>query len=89
MRKRNLFNGVARFKRDSYSNSHTSWWSIRKQVFDRDGGVCQSRLGGSKCGDKGKDVHHIIPLSRGGTTTLSNLMTVCEVCHKRRHRHMG
>lgn len=33
------------------------------------------------CGAVGSHVHHIIPLSLGGTNKLSNLVTLCDVCH--------
>ncbi len=26
-------------------------------------------------------VHHIVPRSKGGLSTLENLLTLCEVCH--------
>jgi 5-methylcytosine-specific restriction endonuclease McrA len=83
--------GTARIVRDSYSNANSKvqWWTIRKEVFTRDGGLCQAIKGGRKCLTKGTDVHHIIPLSRGGTTSKANLMTVCDDCHKDRHSHMG
>lgn len=31
------------------------------------------------------DIHHIIPISKGGTNRFSNLMLVCEVCHEKIH----
>lgn len=84
---RTLFGGVKKIRRDGYSNANTkvSWWDIRKEVFARDQGKCQDRSNGIKCGKPGKDVHHVIPLSRGGTTTKGNLITVCQDCHDRRH----
>ena len=33
------------------------------------------------CGGKGSHVHHIIPLSLGGTNRFSNLVTLCDNCH--------
>lgn len=30
--------------------------------------------------------HHVIPLSKGGRNTLSNLIAVCEVCHSKIHK---
>lgn len=80
--------GSAKIVRDSYSNGKTSWWDLRKKVFDRDGGKCQGMKGWNKCGAKAVDVHHIVPLSRGGTSTMSNLMSVCKECHDARHNHM-
>jgi hypothetical protein len=45
-----------------------------------------------KCGNCGSTqnlmVHHIIPLSKGGSNLLSNLRTLCEDCHKKLHPHM-
>jgi len=89
-RTKRLFNGTARIQRDNYSNSSTgtSWWSIRKEVFDRDGGRCRAIVGGRVCGRPGADVHHVLALSRGGTSTKANLITVCKDCHEARHSHM-
>lgn len=87
-RKRTLFNGVARIKRDNYSNSQTGWWTIRNEVFKRDGGKCQAMVGWGKCGQPATDVHHIISLNRGGTTTKGNLISLCKNCHEARHSHM-
>jgi len=28
-----------------------------------------------------QEVHHIIPLSQGGTNDLDNLMSLCKSCH--------
>jgi len=32
--------------------------------------------------------HHIIPLSKGGDNTLSNLKMLCVKCHSKEHRHL-
>jgi 5-methylcytosine-specific restriction endonuclease McrA len=80
--------GSARIVRDSYSNAKTSWWDLRKRVVERDGGKCQATVGWNKCGAKAVDVHHIIPLSRGGTSTMGNLISLCKDCHEARHNHM-
>lgn len=31
--------------------------------------------------------HHIIPLSKGGSNTFSNLTSLCISCHKEEHGH--
>lgn len=33
-------------------------------------------------------VHHMIPLSKGGSNKESNLQTLCENCHKLKHPHL-
>lgn len=70
-------------KRETYANGIVnSWWSICEQVKKRDNNKC------FYCGAKAEEVHHIIPLSRGGTTTMVNLVCVCKACHNRLHSHM-
>ena len=36
-----------------------------------------------------EEVHHIVPISRGGTHADSNLMALCQSCHTKIHREMG
>ena len=36
-----------------------------------------------------EEVHHIIPLNRGGTNEESNLMSLCRSCHNKIHLEMG
>lgn len=33
----------------------------------------------------GLEVHHIVPISKGGTDRLDNLETLCTTCHYKRH----
>ena len=50
------------------------------KVAARDGERC------SKCGSGGVlHLHHIQPLSKGGTNKLENLMLLCERCHSQAH----
>jgi len=43
------------------------------------------------CGRKKKkesfEIHHIIPISKGGTNLINNLILLCPVCHKKRHNN--
>lgn len=74
--------GVARTVRDGYGTA-TDWFALVAAVRKRDNGQCVY------CSSKkALDTHHTTPLSRGGTTTLSNLVTVCKTCHARRHSHL-
>lgn len=80
--------GTARIKRDSYSSGTTGWWTISGEVRKRSGGKCEAKVNGVRCSKPACDVHHIIPLKRGGLTTKSNLIHLCDACHKARHFHM-
>lgn len=84
--------GVAKIVRNSYSTVSgmtvkNSWWSLSKEVTKRDNGMCVP-CKAKGIFTKGSEVHHIIPLSRGGTNTLANTMLVCDGCHDTRHNHL-
>lgn len=69
--------------RDTYANGQKGgWWEIRKRVLERDSYKCV------QCGNKAEEVHHLIPLSRGGTTAMSNLVSLCKRCHDKQHFHL-
>lgn len=36
-----------------------------------------------------EEVHHIVPLSEGGTNDEENLMSLCRSCHERIHMERG
>ena len=36
-----------------------------------------------------EEVHHILPISKGGTHDEENLMSLCQSCHTKIHREMG
>lgn len=84
--------GVTKIKRDGYAtvngfSKKNAWWEISAKVRARSKGMCEdSRHGRNKV--PGKEVHHIIPLSKGGTTTLLNLIHLCGACHDLRHNHL-
>jgi hypothetical protein len=57
------------------------WDERRRQVLERDGYACQ------RCGatDRSLHVHHVTPISEGGSHDLTNLETLCERCHADEH----
>lgn len=79
-------NGVKKLNRPSYSTSTTNWYDIRAEVLVRDKRKCQHR--GCEA-TSGLEVHHIIPLSRGGRSVKTNLITLCEHHHETRHDHLA
>ena len=71
------------FDKSSYGDD---WRELANQVKKLDNYTCR------KCGYnkyKSKEVRyleadHIIPITKGGKNTLSNLQTLCDVCHKKK-----
>lgn len=57
----------------------------RKRVFERDNYTC--RYCGSKKGPFHTD--HVYPESKGGETTLNNLVTACGHCNQGKGAHVG
>jgi 5-methylcytosine-specific restriction endonuclease McrA len=52
---------------------------IRRLVWQRDGGRCV------QCGaDHDLQLDHIIPVSKGGATTVDNLQILCGPCNRRK-----
>jgi hypothetical protein len=60
------------------------WSKISRAAKKRAGGRCES------CGTiRGPfHAHHVVPLSKGGSSSLGNLLVLCESCHAQRHPHM-
>jgi hypothetical protein len=64
----------------------SDWDSRRKDVYRHDDYTCQNcgKLGGPQ-GHAELHAHHIVPKSKGGTHSKSNLVTVCKQCHNAIH----
>ena len=78
--------GASRLVVDNYG---ADWREICKRVIERDQNVCVL------CGNKRDrilyklEVHHILPLSKGGRTAMNNLMSLCsDIHHPSRHAHL-
>ena len=72
-----------KFKRppDTYKRYNGKWRSIRKRYIATHP-LCE------KCKEDNRltpasEVHHIIPLSQGGTNEEDNLMSLCKSCHSK------
>ena len=77
------------YERDPASNKRygRAWKRIRDRYI-KSHPLCE------ECGKQGRltpaeEVHHIIPLSKGGTNKHSNLMSLCQSCHTKTHMELG
>jgi len=55
------------------------WWRIRAR-YVAEHPLCEQRQKEDRLTPT-QEVHHILPLSRGGTHDFSNLMALCKPCH--------
>lgn len=62
------------------------WNRRRREVYERDEYCCQNcdRTGGKR-GDCVLQAHHVVPMSKGGSHSKSNLITLCSECHDAIH----
>lgn len=72
--------GVVRIKRTYPEN----WGELRLKVLERDQYKCR-RCGANLRGVFYREVHHIVPLARGGSNFMSNLISLCSECHDKQH----
>lgn len=62
--------------------TRTEWMTLRERVLKRDNYRCV------KCGStEHLQVDHIRPAARGGQSIMSNLWTLCALCHSKRPGH--
>ena len=67
--------------RTSRNIGSREWERLRHKVLERDGHRC------TRCGLAGKlEVHHLIPVERGGQDVMANLTARCRTCHLFEHR---
>jgi 5-methylcytosine-specific restriction endonuclease McrA len=70
---------------DSFADYPPDWGDRCAIVKERDGDKC------TQCGypdgfrrrSRELHVHHVIPLAKGGTNEITNLITLCHVCHRK------
>lgn len=58
------------------NNSLIRQFNVKDIVLHRDGYVCKY------CKEKGSTIDHVIPRSKGGKTSVINLVCACEECNK-------
>ena len=55
---------------------------LREKIIERDDGVCQ--ICRKKCSSFELEIDHILPISKGGKTTPSNLQVLCAACNRKK-----
>ena len=87
---------VSRYKVSDPDYHTQRWYTVRAQALQRDGGLCRDCLDRVKQGRGGKVrratiVHHVIPKEERPDLAfeLSNLRSVCAICHNQRHPEKG
>lgn len=63
-------------------------WSRIRTRYAKEHPLCE------RCLEEGRvtpmaEVHHIVPISRGGTHERSNLRSLCRSCHQKTHIELG
>jgi 5-methylcytosine-specific restriction protein A len=53
------------------------WGWMQWKILERDKNICQD------CGGHAYEVHHIVPISKGGSDHPSNLKSLCDKCHRK------
>lgn len=72
-----------KYQRDPHTyKRYNSRWRLIRQLYIKEHPVCEV------CEKNGvvkavEEVHHIIPLSKGGTHSDDNLMSLCKSCHSK------
>lgn len=60
--------------------------SLKHQILLRDNGQCTQIVEGKRCPSRRwLDIHHVIPVSKGGKNELENLATLCSSHHQMQH----
>jgi hypothetical protein len=59
--------------------THFQWAGIVRTMMKRDNSKCLD------CSGSASEVHHVVRLKDGGTNQYLNLISLCHVCHKKRH----
>lgn len=62
-----------------------NWGILREQILSRDSYECQESDGYCR---GPLQIHHLIPLSKGGSNVAHNLETLCVYHHSLKHEHL-
>ena len=71
-----IWNAICRVERGRVSNE------MRRKIYERDNYRC--RCCGRNQNEVDLEIDHIVPIAKGGKSTLDNLQTLCAECNKRK-----
>lgn len=71
-----IWNAICRVERGRVSNE------MRRKIYERDNYRC--RCCGRSQNEVDLEIDHIVPIAKGGKSTLDNLQTLCAECNKRK-----
>lgn len=63
-------------------------WKRIRDKYVKEHPLCEMCLADGKLTPV-EEVHHILPISKGGTHARSNLMSLCQSCHTKLHHDLG
>lgn len=73
---------ITKFKYECEDQRSIITPEIRHKIIIRDKGICQHC--GKKCNTSEIEIDHIIPISKGGKSTLCNLQVLCRHCNRKK-----
>lgn len=76
------------FNKKYYNKGKEDWAELSAKCKQRAGYRCQKCKKDFNSKRYLLEAHHIIPLSKGGRNTLSNLICLCRSCHNKQHSHL-
>ena len=79
---KNTFADLSRIGSEGYPKD---WENLREIVLTRDNYTCQEM--DTLCNGP-LQIHHMVPLSKGGTNNMNNLVSLCLFHHSQKHEHM-
>ena len=77
-----------KFERGHSKGKYGRAWKRIRDSYIKEHPLCEKCLGEGKV-TLAAEVHHILPVSRGGTHSRDNLMALCQSCHNKIHHDLG
>lgn len=82
-------NGVSKIGSSNLKERYGEGWKDFRVAIKKENGFICSQCGIGHSFENPIHLHHIIPVSKGGTNSKSNLISLCKICHNKEHKHMS